>query len=60
LTASDLSDGERADALADVATIRAQMKKEKPNLAVIKTTVAALSGIAAVADIVDKIGGVIH
>jgi hypothetical protein len=60
LNASELPDTERADALADVETIRAQMKKEKPNLAVIKTTLAALRAIGVVADLVEKLGGVIH
>jgi hypothetical protein len=60
LQASDLPGPERADALADVETIRTQMKKEKPNLAVIKMTVAALSAIGAVADIAERIGRVIH
>ena len=60
LNASDLPVGERTDALADVETSRAQMKKAKPNLAVIKTTLATLSAIGVVADLAEKLGGVIH
>jgi hypothetical protein len=60
LQASDLPEVERADALADVETIRTQVKKEKPNVAVIRTTLAALGAIDVVADLAEKLGNVIH
>jgi len=60
LQASDLPKDERDDALADVETIRTQVKKQKPNVAVIKTTLAALSAVNVVADLAEKIGGVIN
>jgi hypothetical protein len=60
LQASDLPEDERDDALADVETIRTQVKKQKPNVAVIKTTLAALSAVNVVAGLAEKIGGVIN
>jgi hypothetical protein len=36
------------------------VKKQNPNVAVIKTTLAALSAISTVADLAEKIGGVIN
>jgi hypothetical protein len=59
LRASDLPDGVRDDALADVETAKAQLKKEKPNLAIVKTTVEALRGVNAVADLADRLHGLL-
>jgi hypothetical protein len=59
LRASDLPDGVRDDALADVETAKAQLKKEKPNLAIVKTTVEALRGVNAVADLADRLYGLL-
>lgn len=60
LEASDLPADDRADALADVETIRTQVKKQNPNIAVIKTTLAALSAVNVVADLAENLGSVIH
>ena len=54
-----LSSDERADALADVQSARAQLEKRTPNRDVLKTLFAALGAIASIADIAAKLHGVL-
>ena len=54
-TDTTLSDPERDDALADVASMRAQIAKSAPNRHVLATLATGLGSIASLTDIADKL-----
>jgi hypothetical protein len=59
LRASEVPQAHRDDLLADVESAKAQLMKQRPSVAVLKTTVEALRGVNTVADLAEKLDGLI-
>lgn len=60
IASPSVSARDRQDAQADIETVRAQLKKEKPNRAIMSAAVETLRDITGLAEIGEKLAHLIH